>query len=62
MVTLLALIRPTLGGQIDFENLALGAGQNEAGQIKGRQKLGKLKFLYYSLIMICENFQLFDIK
>ena len=30
--TLLALICPALGGQIDFLNLALRAGQNEAGQ------------------------------
>ena len=39
--TLLALIYPALGGQIDFENLALRtgqkkSGQNEAGQIKRR--------------------------
>ena len=37
-------ICPVLGGQVDFGNLALRAGrkkagQNEAGQIKGRQKL-----------------------
>ena len=37
-------------GQIVIENLALSAGQkkvgqNEAGQIKGRPKLGQLKFL-----------------
>ena len=48
--TLLALICPALGGQIDFENLALWAGQiragqNEAGQIKSRPKLGQLIFL-----------------
>ena len=47
--TLLALICPALGGQIDYENLALRvgqkkAGQNEAGQIKGRPKLGQLQF------------------
>ena len=47
--TLLALICPALGGQIDFENLALRAGQkkarqNEAGHIESRAKLGLLKF------------------
>ena len=52
--TLLALICPALicsalGDQIDFENLALRtgqkkAGQTETGQIKGRAKLGQLKF------------------
>ena len=36
---LLALICPDLGGQIDFENLAL-----RAGQIKGPAKLDQLKF------------------
>ena len=54
-ITLLALICSALGGQIDFEDLALRAGQkkaekNEAGQTKGRPKLGH------------ENFKLFDIK
>ena len=39
-ITLLALISPALGGQIDFENLALRAGQNETGQTKGQPKLG----------------------
>ena len=42
-ITLLALICPALGSQIDFENMFLRAGQNEAGQTKGRSKLGHLK-------------------
>ena len=48
--TFLALICPALGGQIDFNNLALRAGQekagqNEARQIKGQPKLGQLEYI-----------------
>ena len=39
-----------LGGQIDFENLALRAGQKKAGQTKGWPKLDY------------RNFKLFDVK
>ena len=55
----MTLICPALQGQINFENLALRAGQkrpgkmkpgkcnwgNETGQVKGWKKLGQLKFL-----------------
>ena len=43
-VYLIGLYLPALESQMDFENLALRAGQNEAGQTKGRPKLGQLKF------------------
>ena len=43
------MICSAFGNQIDFDSLALRAGQkkagqNDAGQIKGRPKLGQLKY------------------
>ena len=43
---------PQKSAEIDFENLALGAERNEAAQIKGRPKLGQLKF-FAQIIWTC---------